>query len=310
MQAVSSRPNKKSFSIPRQTFTRVAAASSVPKPAIYLDVERISPAPNNPRRKLGDITQLAESIDTYGLLQPLIVRETAHDYELIAGHRRLAAIQHLRGLDPERLRKWHQVAVIVHTADDERALLLAGQENLQRQDLSPRDQALYLELYVRKYGGVRKAAEVLKLSHTYVGQRCRVFADDVLAGPVMANELDVSSAQELLRVADPELRGRIVEQALAGDWSRLRIRQEVDRWNVDIPGQTGRAPLDGKMDAVLRELENIPPDKLTPDEQRAADRLMRRLMWMLGATAGAPVQAEAGDAPIGPRIVSWVGAPA
>jgi hypothetical protein len=68
--------------------------------------------------------------------------------------------------------------------------------------VSPRDQALYLETYVRKYGGVRKAAEVLKLSHTYVGQRCRVFADDVLAGPVMANRLDVSSAQELLRVAD------------------------------------------------------------------------------------------------------------
>ncbi len=310
MQAVSSRPNKKSFSIPRQTFTHVATATSVATPAIYLEVERISPNPNNPRRKLGDITQLAESIDTYGLLQPLIVRESAHGYQLIAGHRRLAAIQHLRGLDADRLRKWHQVAVIVHTGDDERALLLAGQENLQRQDLSARDQALYLELYVRKYGGVRKAAEILKLSHTYVGQRCRVFADDVLAGPVMANRLDVSSAQELLRVADPELRARIVEEALAGDWSRLRIRQEVDRWNADIPGQASRVRMDGKMEAVLRELESVSPDSLTPEEQRAADRLMRRLMWMLGGTAGAPEQVDAGDAPRGPRILSWVGAPA
>jgi hypothetical protein len=75
---------------------------------------------------------------------------------------------------------------------------------------------------------VRKAVEVLKLSHTYVGQRCRVFADDILAGPVMADQMDVSSAQELLRVADPTVRSQIVQQALGGDWSRLRIRLEVD----------------------------------------------------------------------------------
>src|SRR5919202_2340371 len=257
VQAVSSRPNKRSFSIPRQAFTEVTTASSVPTPAIYLEVERIAPAATIPRRKLGDVTQLAESIDAYGLLQPLVVREVGDAYELIAGHRRLAAIQHLRGLDAARRQSWRQVPVIVLTADDERALLLAGQENLQREDLSARDQALYLEVYVRKYGGVRKAAEVLKLSHTYVGQRCRVFADDVLAGPVLANRLDVSSAQELLRVADPDVRTRILGQALAGDWSKSRIRQEVDRWNAGIPVHPGRAPMDGKLDAILRELERI-----------------------------------------------------
>jgi ParB/RepB/Spo0J family partition protein len=273
-------------------------------------VERIAPAATNPRRKLGDVTQLAESIDAYGLLQPLVVREVGDAYELIAGHRRLAAIQHLRGLDAARRQSWRQVPVIVLTADDERALLLAGQENLQREDLSARDQALYLEVYVRKYGGVRKAAEVLKLSHTYVGQRCRVFADDVLAGPVMANRLDVSSAQELLRVADPSLRAQIVEQALAGDWSKARIRQEVDRWNAGIPGQAGRAPINGKLDAMLRELERISPDSLTPEEHQAASRLMRRLMWMLGPAAGAPEEVAAPDASSEPRILSWVGGPA
>jgi ParB/RepB/Spo0J family partition protein len=307
MQAVSSRPSKRSFSIARQTFTSVAAAPSIPTPAIYLEVERIAPATNNPRRKLGDIAQLAESIDTYGLLQPLVVREAGESYELIAGHRRLAAIQHLRGLDPARLAKWHQVTAIVHTADDERALLLAGQENLQRQDLSPRDQALYLELYVRKYGGVRKAAEVLKLSHTYVGQRCRVFADDVLAGPVMANQLDVSSAQELLRVADPVVRAQIAQQAVTGSWSRLRIRQEVDRWNVDIPARGGRPSIKGKLEAMLRELEAISPDSLSAEEVESARRLTSRLMWMLGPTSD---PGEPTDANTGPRIISWVGAPA
>jgi hypothetical protein len=74
MPAASSRP-KKTFSIPCQTFTAVASAPSVATPAIYLEVERVVPSSNNPRRTLSDVTHLADSIDAYGLLQPLVVRE-------------------------------------------------------------------------------------------------------------------------------------------------------------------------------------------------------------------------------------------
>jgi ParB family transcriptional regulator, chromosome partitioning protein len=281
MPAASSRP-KKTFSIPRQTFTSVASAPSVASPAIYLEVERVVPASNNPRRSLGDVSQLAESIDAYGLLQPLVVREAGQSYELIAGHRRLAAIQHLRDIDADRHQRWRHVPVIVQTADDERALLLAGQENLQREDLSRRDQALYLEVHVRRYGSIRKAAEVLKLSHTYVGQRCRVFADDVLAGPVMADQLNVSSAQELLRVADPIARGRIVKQAVADEWSKRRIRQEVDRWNASIAFGSARTPIDKRLEATLRELGTLKLEDLSAEEHLAATRLMQRLTSMLG----------------------------
>jgi ParB family chromosome partitioning protein len=281
MPAASSRA-KKTFSIPRQTFTALASVPSVATPAIYLEVERVVPASNNPRRSLGDVSQLAESIDAYGLLQPVVVREAGQSYELIAGHRRMAAIQHLRDLDSERHQRWRQVPVIVQTADDERALLLAGQENLQREDLSRRDQALYLEVHVRRYGSIRKAAEVLKLSHTYVGQRCRVFADDVLAGPVMADQLDVSSAQELLRVADPIARGRIVKQAVADEWSKRRIRQEVDRWNAGIPSGSARTPIDRRLEATLRELGTLKLEDLSAEEHLAATRLMQRLTSLLG----------------------------
>lgn len=275
--------------------SQVAPASSVPTPAIYLDVDRIGHAVKNPRRRIGDVTQLAASIDTFGLLQPLVVRETGDGYELIAGHRRFAAVQHLRGLDAARHEKWDQVPAIVLTADDERALLLAGQENLQREDLSPRDQALYLEVYVRKYGSVRKAAEVLKLSHTYVAQRCRVFADEMLVGPVIDNQLDVSSAQELLRVADPVARAHMIEQAIAGSWSKSRIRDEVDAWHGGIAAEPRRASLDRKLEAILRELEQLGPSGLSPVEQQGAARLMQKLMWLLNVKAGAIDAADPGD---------------
>jgi ParB family chromosome partitioning protein len=277
----------------------VVPAPRIPTPAIYLDVDRIARAVNNPRRRILDVTQLAASIDTYGLLQPLVVRENGDAYELIAGHRRLAAIQHLRGLDSARHAMWDQVPAIVLTADDERALLLAGQENLQRKDLSPHDQALYLELYVRKYGSVRKAAEVLKLSHTYVAQRCRVFADEMLVGPVMDNQLDVSSAQELLRVADPVVRARMIQQAIACSWSKSRIRDEVDAWHTGIAAQPCRPSLDGKLEVMLRELDHLTPDSLMPLEQELAERLMRRLKVLLcvDADAGTCASSEATPLP-------------
>jgi ParB family chromosome partitioning protein len=249
--------------------------------AIYVDVERIAPAANNPRRNVGDVTRLADSIGAFGLLQPLVVRQTGIAYELVAGHRRLAAIHHLRMADPELHARWRQVPVIVITADDEQALLLAGQENLQRKDLSPRDQALYLELFIRKYGGVRKAAEILKLSHTYVGQRCRVFADDILAGPVMANQLDVSSAQELLRVADPVARAHLLGQAITSGWSKGRIRHEIDLLSAFV-APPDHPRIQRQLDAILRELERIGPDALTSDERESTVRLTRRLMTFLG----------------------------
>src|SRR2546430_1698131 len=57
-----------------------------------LDVERIAAAPHNPRKDLGDIAELAENIEAFDLLQPIVVRKLDGErYEIIAGHRRFAA---------------------------------------------------------------------------------------------------------------------------------------------------------------------------------------------------------------------------
>src|SRR5207237_1618059 len=92
-------------------------------------LEVIEPGPRNPRRKLGRLDELAESLRAHGLLQPIVLRPTAGDrYEVVAGHRRLAAATQLG---------WTTIPAVVRSTAADEAYLLTLVENLQREDLSP-----------------------------------------------------------------------------------------------------------------------------------------------------------------------------
>src|SRR5262245_61363047 len=89
----------------------------------------------NPRRTLSQIAELAESIRTHGLLQPLVVRTdpaAPGRYTLIAGHRRLAALKLLAEED----HAWSRVPATVRSEGGDEAYVLTLVENLQRDDLS------------------------------------------------------------------------------------------------------------------------------------------------------------------------------
>lgn len=103
----------------------------------YLDVDLIHPHPANVREDLGDLTELAASIDVHGVLQPLTVRphptRSGH-YELLAGHRRYAAARQ-SGRDRVPVTVRHGVG------DDGQALELMLVENCQRAELNPMEKA-------------------------------------------------------------------------------------------------------------------------------------------------------------------------
>lgn len=109
----------------------VAAASGALR---ELPVGSIRPNPFQPRREFDPaaLTELAASIEASGLLQPVIVRSSGSGYELVAGERRWRAVQQLG---------WARVPAVVRDVDDRALLTLALIENLQRDDLSPMDEA-------------------------------------------------------------------------------------------------------------------------------------------------------------------------
>ena len=114
-----------------------------------LPVGRIRPGKYQPRTKMDQeaLAELASSIKSQGLMQPLLVRPVARDrYELIAGERRWRAAQ-MAGLD--------EVPALVRDVPDEAALAMALIENIQRENLNPMEEA----------SGLQRLIDEFKMSH-------------------------------------------------------------------------------------------------------------------------------------------------
>ena len=118
---------------------------------LQLPAAEIRPNPRQPRRVFDEtgLRELADSIRTHGVLQPLTVRRTAEGWELIAGERRLRASR-LAGLET--------VPCIESTAGDEESALLALIENLQRQDLHYFEEAAAIGDYIHRTGITQEEA--------------------------------------------------------------------------------------------------------------------------------------------------------
>ncbi|MBV9325895.1 MAG: ParB/RepB/Spo0J family partition protein [Chloroflexi bacterium] len=170
------------------------------------------------RRALGDISGLAESMDDYGLQQPISVRVVGDRYRLTSGLRRLEAA---------RMLHWQQVLAFVRSVDADQAYLLDLIENLQREDLSAEEEADALGELVRTRGWtLQQVADAIKRSVTYVSRRVRIFEDPELREAISQRGLPVSTAEVLL-AAEPELRSDLIRRSLDEGWDQAHARVAV-----------------------------------------------------------------------------------
>src|SRR5215831_9540521 len=120
-------------------------APSLETDLVHLGLDQIDPAPAQPRKRFDDakLAELAQSIKTSGLIQPLVVRPSGDRFQLIAGERRWRAAQRA-GL--------HKVPCIIKQAADNDALEISLIENVQREDLNPIEEAVAYKSLVEKVG--------------------------------------------------------------------------------------------------------------------------------------------------------------
>ena len=116
----------------------------LPRRVLDLPIDALRPNPNQPRIEFDEasLRSLSDSIRRYGILQPLTVRRTDEGYELIAGERRLRAAK-LAGL--------REVPCLLARSSEEESALLALIENLQREDLSPIEEAQGYQTLMEHY---------------------------------------------------------------------------------------------------------------------------------------------------------------
>lgn len=192
-----------------------ASATLTPAPANAprkISIEKLTPGKFQPRRRFDEtaLASLAESIAVHGVLQPLIVRALSHDfYEIIAGERRWRAAQKA---------KLHELPVVIVDIDDNAALEIALVENLQRDDLSPLEEA---EGYQRLMDEFHHTQDVLATrlgkSRSHVANMLRLLKLPARVKKMMEEGLlSAGHARTLIGNANAELlAGMIVKRGLS-----------------------------------------------------------------------------------------------
>ena len=236
--------------------TQPQTAVGIPQtPVRKLKIAEIQSNPYQPRTEWDDeqLQDLASSIKSSGLLQPIIVRSNGINYELIAGERRLRA-SGLAGLT--------EIPAIVRNATDEQMLELALVENIQRADLNPMEKAKAYSRFVESFSLTHaEAAEKLGQSRSVITNHLRLLDLPFEIQQMLLNgQLTMGHARAILALPTDDLRNKLANRALAG---RLSVR-EVERL---VSQQTKLAQSESKPE------KSIPP---------YLDDLQKRLAESLG----------------------------
>lgn len=188
-------------------------------------IDHVDPNPQQPRTRLdeGDLGELAASIREVGILQPIIVRagEEAGRYVLVAGERRLRAAD-LAGLT--------QIpAVIRPEAGPESDITEALIENVQREDLSPLEEAAGYQNLLENFGLTHeRIAERVGKSRSAVTNTLRLLQLPArIQGMLENGDLSASHARALLGLEDSAYAVHIAERAVTEGWSVRRMEEAV-----------------------------------------------------------------------------------
>jgi ParB family chromosome partitioning protein len=227
-----------------------------------IPVSQIEPNPEQPRLTFDEasLDELAASIREHGVLQPILVRQLDAGYQLIAGERRWRASQRA-GLGT--------IPALVEEIDDETALEISIIENLQREDLSPLDEASMYDRMVREHGySVRKLAQKLGKDKGYLENRLRLAdAPEEVRELVSLRKDTLSHAYELMKVEDPKKRKRLAAQVARGELTLIKLRDRIEgrrsrRGDVDAES--------GPLDAALLPADADGTESEIRDEAEAA----------------------------------------
>ncbi|MHB1175326.1 MAG: ParB/RepB/Spo0J family partition protein [Sulfuriferula sp.] len=226
-------------------------AAATPGELRNLQVTQLQPGKYQPRTRMDEtsLRELADSIKSQGLMQPILVREVRADcYEIIAGERRWRAAQ-LAGMG--------SVPVVVKVVPDEAALAMALIENIQREDLNPLEEAAGIQRLIDEFKMTHQtAAEAVGRSRSAVTNLLRLLN---LAKPVQAmvleQRLDMGHARALLALTHPKQN----EAAHVIVQKQLSVR-EAER----LVGQMLNPPVATvkKIDRDIRRLEETLSDRL------------------------------------------------
>jgi ParB family chromosome partitioning protein len=201
-----------------------------------LSIDEIDPNPHQPRVRFdeGDLRGLAESIRRHGLLQPIVVRRTGERYQLVVGERRFRA---------SRLAGRTTVPAVVRDIGDEDTLKLALLENLQREDLTPIEEARgYVSLRDEFGIAVKEIAEALGRDRSTIANTIRLLGLPPRVIELLEEgRLTAGHARAILAISGDARRIEWAEQAAAGGLTVRELEREKPAHRSPVRRRRGAA---------------------------------------------------------------------
>ncbi len=231
-------------------------------------IDSISPNPHQPRREFSQdaLNDLAASIKTRGVLQPVLVRSLGGDaFELVAGERRLRASK-LAGLTA--------IPTLVREMTDQESLAIALIENLQREDLNAVEEALGYQQLQQEFGlSQEELARQVGKSRSSVANSLRLLnLPDAVQADIQKNAISAGHGRAVMAVPDAEpqaqLHRRIVENGLTVRQAEAQAtfyRQNgrlpgAEEIGASAPAKSGKSepkPLDTRLKALQSSLSDV-----------------------------------------------------
>jgi ParB family chromosome partitioning protein len=231
----------------------VAPALAAAGGPLLLDIDLLDPSPYQPRTRFPEaaLEELAQSIRSSGIIQPLLVRKIGSRYQLIAGERRWRAAQRAQLL---------RVPVVLREVGDEQALELTLVENIQREDLNPIEQARAFHRLMEQFHLTQdEVATRTGKDRATVANSVRLLTlNETFLEWIEEGKITAGHGRALLAIEDPKLRLDLAKKASRG---KLTVRQ-VERM------ATRRA---------RGRVQGAPNEAHDPNRQVAIDELQKHI---------------------------------
>ena len=180
-------------------------APAMPTGISLIPIGTIRPHPDQPRRYFAEdaLNELADSIKQRGVIQPIVVRAQGAGYQIIAGERRWRAAQRAR---------LHEIPAIVRDFSDSEALEIALIENIQRQDLSPIEEAEAYHRLMQEFGHTQvELAKLVDKSRSHVANLLRLLdLPESVRDMVNKGEVSMGHARAMIGMEHPEIVAEMV----------------------------------------------------------------------------------------------------
>lgn len=212
-----------------------------------VSLKELRPNPYQPRKLFDQeaIEEMKRSILEHGILQPIIVRKSIKGYEIVVGERRYRAAKEA---------KLEKVPVIIRDLSEPQMMELAVLENLQREDLTPIEEASAYQLLLEKLKLTQEElAKRLGKSRPHIANHIRLLSlPSVIQEYISEKKISMGHGRALLGLRNKDKLNAVVQKTIKEGWNVRQLEKFIAQMNENVSRETKKPE---KKDVFIRERE-------------------------------------------------------